>query len=270
VSRLVLPERVRLRYRKVGRVRFTSQRDLARVMERAMRRCGLPLAHSSGFSPRPLLSFGLALPTGCASLAEYLDLRLDPDRESDAVEVVGHDAADPADLAHLCRRLSEALPDGVDVTAAAALFGPEPSLQEAVASCDWELEVLGVSPAVMTGRVERTLGAETVEVARERKGRAVVDDIRPAILALSVVDRPPHELEGHGEVVSLAASLATRPRGVRPAARPGALGDDVRLLAACRTHQWMDHDERSARTEPLTEDGTVWGGPPARTEVRGG
>ena len=72
--------RVRFRFAKLGKVRFTSQRDVARMWERALRRAGLPLAYTEGFSPRPQLSFGLALPTGCESLAEYLDVALDDDR----------------------------------------------------------------------------------------------------------------------------------------------------------------------------------------------
>jgi radical SAM-linked protein len=269
VTHLTLPERVRLRYRKVGRVRFTSQRDLARVMERAMRRASLPLALSSGFSPRPLVSFGLALPTGCASLAEYLDLRLDAQRVGPEMTIVPAHEAVAADLTALAVRLSTLLPDGVDVTAAAALDGAEPSLQEAVASCDWELEVLGVSPAVMTARVGQLLDAEVIEVARERKGRTATDDIRPAVRDLAVSGAPPRVLEGHGPVVGLTATLATRPRGVRPMELCGALGADITLLGACRTHQWIEDEERTARVEPLDEDGTTCGGPPARTEVLG-
>lgn len=265
-----LPERLRLRYAKLGRVRFTSQRDLARIMERGMRRCALPLAHSSGFSPRPLVSFGLALPTGCASRAEYVDLRLDAAAPSSAVAVVGFDAADRAELARLAEDLSTLLPAGIDVVAAAALDGAEPSLQEAVASCDWEVEVLGVSPAILACRVEQLLGAATVEVARERKGRTTTDDIRPAVRTLSVLDRPTRAIDGLGEVAVLAASLSTHPRGVRPAELCGALGDDVTLLGACRTHQWIENDDRTERAEPLTEDGTVCGGLPARAEVQGG
>jgi len=268
---LALPERLRLRYAKLGKVRFTSQRDLARVMERAMRRATLPLAHSAGFSPRPLVSFGLALPTGCASRAEYLDLRLDPSRATDAVGIVGLDDVDVGELARFTSRMSELLPDGIDVTAAAGLTGAEPSLQEAVASCDWELEVLGVSPAVLAGRVEQLLEADAVQVARERKGRIATDDIRPAIRALSVLDRPRREIDGLGEVVTLAASLSTHPRGVRPAELCGALGSEVLLVGACRTHQWMENDDRTARAEPLTEDGTVCGGLPDRAiEVQDG
>ena len=80
--------RVRFRFVKLGKIRFTSQRDVARMWERALRRAGLPLAYTAGFSPRPQLSFGLALPTGCESLAEYLDVDLDDARpETAGIEV---------------------------------------------------------------------------------------------------------------------------------------------------------------------------------------
>ena len=70
--------RIRVRFVKVGKVRWTSHRDLARVWERAIRRVALPVAYSQGFSPRPKMHFGLALSTGHESLAEYLDIDLDP------------------------------------------------------------------------------------------------------------------------------------------------------------------------------------------------
>ena len=68
--------KLRIRFAKIGRVRWTSHRDVARMWERALRRARLPVAYTEGFSPRPKLSFGLALPTGCESEAEYLDVAL--------------------------------------------------------------------------------------------------------------------------------------------------------------------------------------------------
>ncbi len=257
-----LPERLRLRYTKAGRVRFVSQRDVARLLERTLRRARLPLARTAGFTPRSQLSFGLALPTGCASRAEYLDLRLVPGRH-DGADVVGPDAVDAAALWSLCRELSALLPEGMDVVAAGALHGPEPSLQEAVASCDWEMEVLGVSPAVLTERVERLLAAETVPMQRTRKGRSAADDLRPGVLALAAGPG-----DGERGTARLTTRLGTRPRGIRPAELCAALGADVRLAGACRTHQWIANDERTL-TEPLNAAGIV-GGPPAATEVRGG
>ena len=91
---------LRLRYAKIGKVRFTSHRDTARIWERALRRAGLPVLTRSGFTPRPRVSFGLALPTGAESIAEYLDL-----------EVVDG-AVTETDLGELPDRLTDALPIG--------------------------------------------------------------------------------------------------------------------------------------------------------------
>ncbi len=67
---------VRLRFGKHGKVRFISHRDVARAFERAFRVEQLPLAFTQGFSPRPKVSFGLALSVGHESDAEYLDFEL--------------------------------------------------------------------------------------------------------------------------------------------------------------------------------------------------
>ena len=65
---------VRIRFAKRGKVRFISHRDVARAFERAFRIEQLPLAFTEGFSPRPKVSFGLALSVGHESDAEYLDV----------------------------------------------------------------------------------------------------------------------------------------------------------------------------------------------------
>ena len=62
--------RVRLRYRKLGKVRFTSHRDFSRAFERAIFRARVPIAYSSGFNPHPRISYANAAPTGTASEAE--------------------------------------------------------------------------------------------------------------------------------------------------------------------------------------------------------
>jgi radical SAM-linked protein len=204
------------------------------MWERALRRSRLPLAYSQGFVPHPLVSFGLALPTGCESLGEYLDLRLEP--------------AGPGEipLAELPGTLSALLPEGIVVQAAALIADAEGSLQQEVASCDWELEVLGVRDEELQERVEKVLAAPMLTVSRERKGRHIEDDIRPAIRTLSLTSP-----NGH-----VRAELATHPRGVRPGDLVAALGAPAVPGRACRTHQWIERD--GARFEPLlmSEPGT--------------
>ena len=66
--------RIRVRFTKTGKIRWTSHRDVARIWERTIRRVRLPIAYSQGFSPHPKMHFGLALSTGHESVAEFLDL----------------------------------------------------------------------------------------------------------------------------------------------------------------------------------------------------
>ncbi|MDP2774192.1 MAG: TIGR03936 family radical SAM-associated protein, partial [Nocardioides sp.] len=92
-------QRLRIRYAKRGRLRFTSHRDFSRAFERAIFRARVPMAYSSGFNPHPRISYAGAAPTGSASEAEFLEIAL--------AEVV-----DPATI-HAA--LAEALPDGLDI-----------------------------------------------------------------------------------------------------------------------------------------------------------
>ncbi|MFD1051655.1 TIGR03936 family radical SAM-associated protein, partial [Kibdelosporangium lantanae] len=69
-------QKLRLRYAKRGRLRFTSHRDIARAFERALRRSGAPMAFSQGFNPHPKISWIGAAPTGAASEAEYVEIQL--------------------------------------------------------------------------------------------------------------------------------------------------------------------------------------------------
>ncbi len=217
-------DRVRFRFAKLGKIRFTSHRDVARMWERALRRARLPLAYTAGFSPRPQLSFGLALPTGCESTAEYLD-------------VAFRAALAPAELVPA---LNPLLPEGVEVLAAAGVEAGRGSLQELVDGCSWELAVPGVDVVELQARLDAALAAEHIPVERERKAHRVVDDLRPSLLELSA--RP-----GAGGEAVLVADVATRPRGVRPVELGGGLG--LPVGRARRTCQWIERD--GSRHEPL-------------------
>ncbi|MGO8871553.1 MAG: TIGR03936 family radical SAM-associated protein [Acidimicrobiales bacterium] len=256
--------RIRLRFTKLGKIRFTSQRDVARMWERALRRASLPLAYTEGFSPRPQLSFGLALPTGCESLAEYLDVELDDDRATAAG--IETDA--------LPSLLTDFLPAGIDVESAATVDRRAGSLQQQVTSCSWVMRFGGVSRGGLEELVASLLAATEVPIVRERKGRQEHDDLRPSVLALSVSDLPSVADRGAGATVGVVAELATQPRGVRPvelvrglaavtgrgaAGSPladggtiGSAGTPV-LDRACRTQQWIERD--GIRQEPLGRTG---------------
>ena len=78
-------QKLRIRYAKRGRLRFSSTRDFARALERALRRADVPMAFSGGFHPHPLISYANAAPTGTASEAEYFEIRVTERVDPEAV-----------------------------------------------------------------------------------------------------------------------------------------------------------------------------------------
>jgi len=222
---------VRLRYTKLGKVRWISHRDVARALERAFRVAQLPLAFSEGFSPRPKVSFGLALSTGHESDAEYVDLVLAEDVDVDA----------------LPERLSPALPEGIAVVGAVSLADRAPALQEAVTCVAWRVDVArtdltDVDPAQLRDRVDAALALPVLETTKRRKGHDVVEDVRPVIRRIIVCDEPSAIVE---------MEMSTQPRGAKPGEVLAAIGDFIDIRAR-RTHQWIERD--GARQEPLDAD----------------
>jgi len=220
--------RVRIRFTKHGKVRFTSHRDVARIWERTFRKAGIALAYSEGFSPRPKLHFGLALSTGHESDAEFLDADLP-------------DAPTAEEVASLPARLSSCLPVGMEATGAALVEAGADSLQQSVTVCRWVIEAVGIPAAEVAAALGRLLAADEVLLTRQRKGKDTTDDIRPYVVRLEV---GPTTERG----VLLIAELGTQPRGLRPNELLRALHPAVEEGLVTRTHQWIEHD--GERCEP--------------------
>ncbi|MFL6059899.1 MAG: TIGR03936 family radical SAM-associated protein [Marmoricola sp.] len=160
-------QRLRIRYAKRGRLRFTSHRDFSRAFERAIQRARVPMAYSSGFNPHPRISYAGASPTGAASEAEYLEIGL--------AQVV-----DPAEIA---RALDESLPTGLDVLEVVPSSGG--SLAERLEASAWEIRVPDVAPQALQDAVEQLLGVPEVLVERMTKKGLRSFDVRASIVSLS-------------------------------------------------------------------------------------
>ena len=109
---------------------------------------------------------------------------------------------------------------GFTVQGASVVEPGTPSLQEAVTSCTWRMEVIGADPGVVAAAVEQLLHRDQLVVTRERKGRDVTEDLRPALLELALQGPTPSGTE-------LVAELATQPRALRPGDLLGVLAELV-------------------------------------------
>jgi len=217
-------QRLRIRYAKRGRLRFTSHRDFSRAFERAIFRARVPMAYSSGFNPHPRISYAGAAPTGSASEAEYLEIGL----------------AQVVDLADIRAALEEALPDGLDVVAIAE--SPGGSLSDLLEASHWVLDV-GSAAEDAAAAVAAFLAEESVSVERMTKKGLREFDCRAAVVRLAAGPR-----DGGARL-----DLVLR-HGV-PSVRP----DDV--LSGLRSVAGLDAGRAPLLTRvaqgPLADDGTV-------------
>src|SRR5512143_240398 len=95
----VTKQRLRVRFTRDETLRYIGHLDMARTWQRVVRRANLPLAYSEGFNPQPRMSFAAALPVGCTSDHEELDMVLSP----------------PCVIDNVKAQLDRALPPGMKV-----------------------------------------------------------------------------------------------------------------------------------------------------------
>jgi radical SAM family uncharacterized protein/radical SAM-linked protein len=114
--------RYRVRFSKIGAITFVSHLDLQKIMARIFKRAEIPTLLSEGFTLRPLISFGPALPLGISSLSEYFDVRV-PSAWED------HD--------WILRRLREHSEPGLDFHAIEEINNKASSIQEQAHAFDY-------------------------------------------------------------------------------------------------------------------------------------
>ena len=200
-------QRLRLRYAKRGRLRFTSHRDFARAFERALRRAGVPMAFSAGFSPHPKISYVNATPTGVASEAEYLEIALAEHCDPDAVR----------------QALDAALPAGLDVLECVAAPASGGSLADRVTGSHWEVRLPGVAESDLRRALDAFLAASEVPVQRRTKDGVRRFDARGPVQRAEVAvnhDSP-----------EPCAILRCVVRHVTPAVRPDDILSGLRSVA---------------------------------------
>lgn len=218
-------QRLIVRYAKRGRMRFASHRDIARAVERGVRRAGLPIAYSAGFSPHPKISYAGGAPTGTASEAEYLEISLTSACAAPDVR----------------QRLDAALPDGIDVIEVLELNG-KPGGEGALRleGSQWRVVLPGVTPGDAARAVEAFLAAPSAVVERLTSKGTRRLDARAAVVALELDRRA--MLEEHADCAILRMIV----RHLTPIVRP----DDI-LAALSTVRSTADGSVRS------TTDGSV-------------
>ncbi len=198
-------QRLRIRYARRGRLRFSSARDFSRALERALRRAEVPMAFSAGFHPHPRISYAGGAPMGVESEAEYLEIAVAERVDPQAVRAT----------------LDDALPTGLDILEVVEA-GPG-SLADRLEASVWQVALPGLPAGELAASLGRFLDQESVLVTRVLKTGPRDVDVRAAV----VQARP--DSGGGGADADPYAILTLVVRHTTPAVRP----DDV--LAALRS-----------------------------------
>ena len=70
------PKPIRIKFRKVGMLKYISHLDLQRTFARVLTRSGIPVWYTQGFNPHIKMVFSLPLSVGSEGECEYLDIKI--------------------------------------------------------------------------------------------------------------------------------------------------------------------------------------------------
>jgi len=210
-----MKRKIRLKFRKVGEMRFLSHLELAHLFYRASKRADLPLCFSEGFHPMPRIIFATALPVGMESLTEIVDVECEG--KTTPPEVM--------------ERLNQTLPPGVEIIDAeeVPLFFHLSSLPHP--SVYWiPLDPLLPKEEAIP-KIKKALDKKEFFVHQERDGKKRSVDIRPLIEKMEIKERSGEENRWGVELVLRKVTGRT----AKPIEIVGAiLGLEGEPLAQCK------------------------------------
>lgn len=78
--------KVRLKFYKTGSLKFIGHLDVMRYFQKAIRRSGILVSYSKGYSPHQLISFASPLGVGNTSDGEYMDMQLEEGEDIESIK----------------------------------------------------------------------------------------------------------------------------------------------------------------------------------------
>ena len=181
--------KVRIKFAKTGAMRFIGHLDVMRFFQKAVRRAGIDVAYSEGFSPHQIMSFAAPLGVGLTSHGEYLD-----------IEVRSHAGAED-----MKQKLDRAMVEGMEILSVTALEEGTKNAMARVAAAEYSVRFRqGYAPD--PGWADRLLAfyaKPMIMVKKKTKKSEVEMDIKPYIYQISASG------EGDGAVIRMMVNASS-------------------------------------------------------------
>lgn len=163
--------KLRIKFSKHGVLRFIGHLDVMRYFQKAIRRAGIDIAYTTGFSPHQIMSFAAPLGVGLESNGEYMDIEVNTLTSSK----------------ELTDALNAQMVDGIKILEARLLPDNAGNAMASVAAARYTVAFReGYQPCFLTRSVMGDfMGQDDIVVTKKTKKSESTFDMKPYIFACS-------------------------------------------------------------------------------------
>ncbi len=166
--------KIRIKFRKYGNLKFIGHLDVQRFFQKCVRRAGIDVAYTTGFSPHQIMSFASPLGIGLESGGEYMDMEV-------------HSFSGSEDTV---KRLNEAGVEGIEILSAKVLPEGAGNAMASVAAAGYTIRFReGREPDFnWKEKLADFFAKESIMITKETKKSTMEMDIRPGIYEWNIED----------------------------------------------------------------------------------
>lgn len=185
--------KIRIKYAKTGVLRYIGHLDVMRYFQKAIRRAGLDVAYSQGYSPHQLITFAAPLGLGVTSEGEYFDAEMNSLTSSE----------------DMVARLNATMAPGMEVKDIVQLKEGAKTAMAVVAASDYLITCREGYDDIrdFTEALEAFYSQERIEVVKVSKTREIQMDIKPFIYKLEAGENGIYMLLSTGSVNNIKPEL---------------------------------------------------------------
>ncbi len=158
--------RIRIKFSKMGSLRYIGHLDVMRFFQKVVRRAGLDVVYSEGFSPHMLMSFAQPLGVGVTSVGEYFDLDIHTSKTSK----------------EMMKLLNEQMPEEAEILSVVKI--PEDKASKCmtlVAAADYAVAMKNGDITKYADAFEKFMAQDKIEVVKKTKRSETLTDIKPLV-----------------------------------------------------------------------------------------
>lgn len=163
--------KVRVKFRKYGPVRFIGHLDVMRFFQKCIRRAGIDVSYTTGYSPHQIMTFAAPLGVGLTSDGEYMDIECNSVTTSQ----------------DMMERLNRASVPGIEIVSVVLLPESSGNAMASVAAASYTVRFReGRKPSFdYLGQLQQFYEQPQILITKETKKNTLTLDIRQGIYELS-------------------------------------------------------------------------------------